>query len=206
MSHQNITARILESKDMGLQIIDNHIREHLRVVSDFSKLLPQDLYEISALISDSLGQGGTVFLCGNGGSASDSQHISAELVGRFSRNRRPLRAIALTTDTSILTCISNDFSYDNVFSRQLEALARPKDVLLAITTSGNSPNIVNAVKAAQLNDVSTVGLLGNDGGLIKSMVNYSLVVPSHSTTRIQEVHILIGHILCDMIEKNLGLS
>jgi len=152
-----------------------------------------------------LKQGGTVFWCGNGGSASDSQHLAAELVGRYRNDRQALRSVALNTDTSILTCVGNDFGFDKVFSRQVEALGRPSDVLVGISTSGNSPNILRAFEAANGLGMVTVGLLGRDGGQALPIVDEAIVIPSDSTARIQECHILIGHILCEIVEEELGL-
>ena len=191
-------------------LIDDTIRanfiEHLLDIELTQKILSEPIKEISKRLSYSLANGRTLFWAGNGGSASDSQHLAAELVGRFSKNRRALRSIALTTDTSVLTCVANDFGYDQIFSRQLEALARPGDVFIGFSTSGNSPNIIKAFEVANKMSVETIGLLGKDGGAAKSIVNLSLVVPSSSTARIQEAHILIGHILCDLIEKELFLD
>ena len=153
-----------------------------------------------------MNNGGTLFICGNSGSASDSQHFAAELIGRFSLNRRPLRAVALTSDTSVLSCIANDFSFQSIFSRQVAGLAKPNDVLLGISTSGNSENIVDALKVAQSMNVSTIALLGKDGGRAIDYADYSIVIPSTSVARIQETHIIIIHILCDLLELNLGLK
>ena len=152
-----------------------------------------------------LEDGGTVYWCGNGGSASDSQHLAAELVGRFRNDRKALRSVALSTDTSVLTCVGNDFGFDKVFSRQVEALGRPGDVLIGISTSGNSTNILRAFEAASGLGMATVGLLGRDGGLALPIVDEAIVIPSDSTARIQECHILIGHILCEIVEEELGL-
>jgi D-sedoheptulose 7-phosphate isomerase len=127
------------------------------------------------------------------------------LVGRFKKDRKALRSIALTTDTSVLTCVANDYSYKDVFSRQLEALARPGDVLVAISTSGQSENVLRAITTAKQLGVETIALLGKDGGEAKNLADLSLLVPSDSTARIQEAHILIGHILCDLIEEEMGL-
>ena len=140
------------------------------------------------------------------GSAADSQHMAAELVGRFKKDRKALRSIALTTDSSILTCIANDYKYEDIFSRQLEALADEGDVLVAISTSGNSQNIKNALKAANRLDVETIALLGNDGGICANLSNVPIVVKCTSTPRIQEAHILIGHIFCELIEKELNVG
>ena len=160
----------------------------------------------SRTIASALANGSTVFWCGNGGSAADSQHLAAELVGRFKKDRRPLRSVALTTDTSVLTCVANDYSYEDIFARQVEALSRPGDVLVGISTSGQSENILRAVKMARSLGLQTIGLLGKDGGVAKDLVDQAIVIPSESTARIQESHILIGHILCDLIEQELGLA
>jgi D-sedoheptulose 7-phosphate isomerase len=145
-------------------------------------------------------------LCGNGGSAADAQHIAAELVGRFVADRRALPAIALTTDTSALTAIANDYGYDAVFSRQLEGLAQPGDVLIAISTSGNSANVLAAANTGKAMGVQVLGLLGGSGGKLLNACDDSLVVPSKTTARIQECHILIGHMLCDLVETALELK
>lgn len=151
-----------------------------------------------------LRQGNKVMLCGNGGSAADAQHIAAELVCRFETERRSLPAIALTTDTSALTAIGNDYGYLRVFSRQVEALARPGDVLIAISTSGNSANVVEAVKGARELGVTTLALLGGSGGTLKDLADHALVMPSTTTARIQECHILVGHIWCAQIDAAFG--
>jgi phosphoheptose isomerase len=150
-------------------------------------------------------QGGhRIFLCGNGGSAADAQHIAAEMVCRFETQRRALPAIALTTDTSALTAIGNDLGYDQVFARQVEALARPGDVLIGLSTSGNSRNVIAAVQQAKEMGVATLGLLGGvgdrRGGELLNLVDYALLVPSDTTARIQECHILVGHIWCAMVD------
>lgn len=150
-------------------------------------------------------QGGhRIFLCGNGGSAADAQHIAAEMVCRFETQRRALPAIALTTDTSALTAIGNDLGYDQVFARQVEALARPGDVLIGLSTSGNSRNVIAAVQQAKEMGVATLGLLGGvgnrRGGNLLNLVDYALVAPSDTTARIQECHILVGHIWCAMVD------
>jgi D-sedoheptulose 7-phosphate isomerase len=156
-------------------------------------------------LSRTLASGGSVYWCGNGGSAADSQHLAAELVGRFNKDRRPLRSVALTTDTSVLTCVANDFSYDDIFSRQIEALGRKGDALIGISTSGESVNVLNALKVAKSLDINTIALLGKTGGACQGVADLSLVIPVHDTARIQEAHILVGHILCELIEKELGL-
>lgn len=142
-------------------------------------------------------------LAGNGGSAADAQHIAAELVGRYGFDRPSIASIALTTDTSNLTAIGNDYGYDKVFSRQLEGLGREGDLFIGISTSGNSQNVINAFESAKAKGITTVALVGRDGGKMAAMADHVLIVPSDDTPRIQESHILIGHILCDIIEKEL---
>lgn len=147
--------------------------------------------------------GRKTLLAGNGGSAADAQHIAAELVGRYGFDRPSLPSLALTTDTSNLTAIGNDYGYDRVFSRQLEGMAQEGDLFIGISTSGNSPNVINAFESAKAKGVTTVALVGRDGGKMAAMADFAIVVPSNATPRIQESHILIGHILCDIIEKEL---
>ena len=158
---------------------------------------------IAALIVDTYRAGGKVLLAGNGGSAADAQHIAAELVSRFSFDRPALPAMALTTDTSILTAIGNDYGYDSLFSRQLQANARPGDVFIAISTSGNSANILRALEAAAELDLVTVGLSGAGGGAMADLCRHCIRIPSTDTPRIQEGHITIGHILCASTEQVL---
>ena len=189
-----------------LEIISAHLKEHLEVIGSISELHSGQISKAAMKIAQSLSNDGTLFLCGNGGSAADSQHLAAELVGRFKKDRKALRSIALTTDTSVLTCVANDYSYEDIFSRQLEALARAGDVLVAISTSGNSENILRALRAAKKLRIKAIALLGKDGGQAKALADQAIVIPSDSTARIQEAHILIGHILCDLIEQELGLA
>ncbi len=156
-----------------------------------------------ALLIDTLRQGGKILLCGNGGSAADCQHIAAELVVQYQKNRKALAAIALTTDSSILTAHSNDFGFDTVYARQIEAIASEKDCLVAISTSGTSENILNAAKAARLKGMAVIGLTGRDGGTLIGLVTHSVIVPSEVTARIQEAHILIGHWWCGAIDDSM---
>lgn len=153
------------------------------------------------LLIQTLKQGGKILLCGNGGSAADCQHIAAELVVRYEKNRKALAAIALTTDSSILTAHSNDIGFDTVYSRQIEAIANEKDCLIAISTSGTSENILNAANAARLKGMAVIGLTGRDGGKLSGLATHSVIVPSDVTARIQEGHILIGHWWCGAIEE-----
>lgn len=148
-------------------------------------------------------KGKKTLLAGNGGSAADAQHIAAELVGRYGFDRPSIPSLALTTDTSNLTAIGNDYGYDKVFSRQLEGMAQEGDLFIGISTSGNSQNIINAFESAKERGVATVALVGRDGGKMALMADYAIIIPSNATPRIQESHILIGHILCDIIEKEL---
>lgn len=156
--------------------------------------------------ASALHAGGKLMFCGNGGSAADSQHLAAELTGRFIKDRRPLAAVALSTDTSALTCIGNDYAFDEVFARQVQGLGRSGDVLVAISTSGNSRNVIRAVEEARAIGIQVIGFLGRDGGALKAMCDLPIVVPSQVTARIQESHILIGHTLCGLIEAQLGLD
>jgi len=156
------------------------------------------------VIASSLDAGGQLLIAGNGGSAADAQHIVAELTGRFLRDRQPLRAIALHANTSALTAIGNDYGYEHIFARELAAHARPGDVLLAISTSGNSPNVLRAIEAARQRDVVVIGLTGESGGQMRKACDLCLCVPSKSTARIQEMHITIGHAICELLEEKLG--
>jgi D-sedoheptulose 7-phosphate isomerase len=148
-----------------------------------------------------LAQGNTVFFFGNGGSAADSQHLAAEMVGRFTRERRPLPALALTTDTSILTSIGNDYGFEHVFLRQIQGLGRPGDVAIGLSTSGNSPNVLRAMQAAGAMGLVTIALTGDGGGKLQSQVDICLRVPSTDTARIQESHITIGHLICQGVDE-----
>jgi D-sedoheptulose 7-phosphate isomerase len=162
--------------------------------------LAADLEAVAVRLRDCLAQGGKVVWLGNGGSAADSQHLASEMVGRFRRERGGLASLALTTDTSILTSVGNDYGFEHVFARQVEALCAPPDVLMAISTSGNSANVIRAVDSARRLGIHSVGLLGGDGGRLRGLCDTALVVPARETPRIQEGHILIGHILCELME------
>jgi D-sedoheptulose 7-phosphate isomerase len=171
-----------------------------RIVAD---TLSGDILEAANRIKASLQKGGKLILMGNGGSAGDSQHIAAELIGRFKKERKAMPAIALTVDTSSITALGNDYGFDTIFERQLEALAQENDAVVGISTSGNSENVVRALKKANALGAETIGLVGNNGGKIKEVANLSIVIPSNDTARIQEVHITIGHIICELIEEDL---
>ena len=175
------------------------ITDHLEVVKAIT--VQQELLERIALaMVQAISAGKKVLWCGNGGSAADSQHLAAEIVGRFRRERRGLPSVALTTDTSILTAVANDYGYDSIFSRQVEAIGQPGDILVGLSTSGNSKNVVAAVKAARARNLVTVAFTGEGGGQLVDLADYLFAVPSKDTARIQEAHILVGHMLCDWIE------
>jgi D-sedoheptulose 7-phosphate isomerase len=168
--------------------------------------LEVDVLRAGQIAAKTLKVGGKILFCGNGGSAADSQHLAAELTGRFIKDRKPLAAMALSTDSSALTCIGNDYSFDEVFARQVAGLGRSGDVLIGISTSGNSGNVIRAVEEAHKLGMLTIGLLGRDGGKLFALCQHSIVVPSDVTARIQECHILIGHTLCGLIEQELWLA
>ena len=187
----------------------NYIKEQIKQ----SYETKQALYENEALLDiitdvakacvDVYKNGKKTLLAGNGGSAADAQHIAADLVGRYDFDRPSIPSLALTTDTSNLTAIGNDYGYDQVFSRQLEGMGVEGDLFIGISTSGNSQNVINAFESARKKGITTVALVGRDGGKMAQMADFAIVVPSSSTPRIQESHILIGHIICDIIEKEL---
>ena len=176
--------------------------EHVRVATALRSIVP-DVDRVVDLIARSMAAGGTLLVCGNGGSAADAQHIAAELTGRFLRDRRPLPALALHGNTSSLTAIGNDYGYDEVFAREVGAHGRQGDVLLAISTSGNSRNIVRAIEAARDKRMTVIGLTGEHGGKMRDLCDVCLCVPSASTPRIQECHILVGHTICELLERLL---
>jgi D-sedoheptulose 7-phosphate isomerase len=187
--------------DSGINtIIEDALKESLKAKEAFVGKHTDTLIDLAHTISRAFKRGKKLMLCGNGGSAADAQHIAAEFVNRFQRERQPLPALALTTDTSIITSIANDYGYDEVFSKQIEALGMKGDILLAISTSGSSGNIVSAIRAAREKGLYTAGFTGGDGGKMGSLVDIVLMVESDRTPRIQEVHILAGHIVCELVE------
>jgi len=183
------------------EFIKNILDEHIITVEELYNSEINKISTICDQVIEVVKNNNTIFFCGNGGSAADSQHVAAELVGRFEIERKPLKAIALTVDTSILTCISNDYKFDEIFSRQLEAIASEGDYLIAFSTSGKSKNIINVLKKAKEKGVKTCSLLGKDGGEAKSISDISLIISSKSTARIQEAHILVSHIICSAIDR-----
>jgi D-sedoheptulose 7-phosphate isomerase len=184
-------------------------RAGLTALAALATRVGEEHAETIATIADAyvaaLRAGGTLFFAGNGGSAADAQHIATEYVVRYSHNRRPLPAVALTTDTSLLTACANDLGYDEIFARQIEGLARAGDVLVLHSTSGESPNTLRAAQAAKVKGVKVVALLGKGGGALRSLADHSLVVPSDETSHIQELHLAVEHIVCAMVESALGL-
>lgn len=184
-------------------IVIRELEESAQLKRAVAHDLTDKIATAAQMIIDAYKEGGKVLLIGNGGSAADAQHLAAELIGRFKLERKALAAIALTTDTSVLTALANDYGYDIVFSRQIEALADDRDVLIAITTSGTSSNILKAVEMAHSKGIKVIGLTGGNGGKLKDMVNLAITVPSDNISRIQEAHITIGHIICKLVEREL---
>ena len=176
------------------------LNEHIEAANKIKDLLGL-IKEAGDICIKALEKGNKIMLCGNGGSAADAQHIAAELSGRFKKERKALAAVALTTDTSALTAIANDYGYEEVFSRQVEAIGKKEDVLIAISTSGNSKNVINAINSAKKLGIKVITLIGKDGGEIKNLGDINITVPSNNTPRIQEMHIMIGHMICALIDE-----
>jgi len=182
------------------EIIRRVAKESRRIQEGFVQKNTSQLINCAEYISKAFKNDRKLMLCGNGGSAADAQHIAAEFVNRFLLDRHPLPAMALTTDTSIITSVANDYRYEDVFSKQIQALGIEGDILLAISTSGNSKNILSAIMTAKEKGLYTVGLIGGDGGKMLTLVDLSLVVVSNETPRVQETHILAGHLICELVE------
>jgi D-sedoheptulose 7-phosphate isomerase len=185
------------------ELIARALKQNQRTVEDFVTENSSNLIRCAEFVCNAFRNSGKLMICGNGGSAADAQHIAAEFVNRFQIDRSPLPALALTTDTSIITSIANDYNFDDIFSRQIEALGARGDVLLAISTSGKSRNILSAIDTAKRRGVYTIGLMGRGGGEMLRLVDLALVVNSDQTPRVQEVHILAGHIICELAEHML---
>ncbi len=183
--------------------ITSQLQSHRSVMEAVERQMLPQITEMAVLLADTFNRGNKLLVMGNGGSAADSQHFAAEIVSRFRMERRALPAVALSTDTSILSAIGNDYGFESVFSRQVEALAAAGDMVVGISTSGNSVNVEKALALARARGCRTVGLLGRDGGSIRNVCGLSLIVPSDDTPRIQEAHIAIIHIVCDLVEKAL---
>lgn len=177
------------------------LNEHHRALSSLNDI-HEKIFDSVLCMSKVLATGGCIFACGNGGSAADAQHFASELTGRFEKERRGYRACALTTDSSALTAIGNDFGFDFIYSRQLESLGQAGDLLLIISTSGNSKNVIQAVNYARSNDIRSIGLLGRNGGSLATLVDLPLIIPVQRTARIQETHIFILHLICELLEAD----
>ena len=185
------------------QLIDEFVGESVRVKSEFFQENKERIATTAEIIAHALRGGRKALFFGNGGSAADAQHLAAELVGRFGPERAPLAAISLSTDTSILTAIGNDYGYDKVFARQIEALGQPGDAAIGISTSGNSPSVIQALDVARSKGLFTVGFTGETGGQMLDRAEMLFRVPSRQTPRIQETHILLGHIICELVDREL---
>ncbi|MBV6522709.1 MAG: Phosphoheptose isomerase 1 [Gemmatimonadaceae bacterium] len=185
-----------------------HVEARLRDLADeanrAAERLGADIAQAVGMIRTSLAGGGTLYFCGNGGSAADAQHIATEYVVRYMRNRRALPAVALTTDTSLLTAAGNDFGFDEIFARQVEALARPGDCLIVHSTSGNSSNVLRAAVTARRQGVQVLALTARDGGALRELADHSIVIPTDRTDRAQELHLNIQHAICEIIEQELA--
>lgn len=182
------------------KIIKKAVMEGLRVKEDFIKRNTSSLIHLAEHLSKAFTNNKKLLICGNGGSAADAQHLAAEFVNRFQLERKPLPALALTTDTSIITSVANDYSYNEVFSKQINALGVQGDILLAISTSGRSENVLSAIRTAKKKGLYTVGFIGGDGGEMWRLVDLALVVKSDQTPRVQETHILAGHLICELVD------
>ena len=190
--------------ELALKHVVSSLREGAELRSQIAHDCGETIVQAASLMIQCLQSGGKLLFFGNGGSAADAQHLAAEFVGRFVLERQGLPAIALTTDSSILTSVGNDYGFDQVFARQIEALGQPNDVAVGISTSGNSPNVIEAVKKAKKQNVKTIGLAGKDGGALAKSVDLAITVSSTNTARVQECHIAIGHILCELVENELS--
>lgn len=183
--------------------IEGHLREHREVTDRLAAEAAEAIEELAARVLETIGRGNKILFCGNGGSAADAQHLAAEYVVRFARERDPLPALALTTDSSVLTAAGNDYGFDRVFERQVRAIAKGGDLLVLHSTSGESTNLLRAAAAARAMGVATVGMLAKGGGGLASEVQLAIIVPTDSTARAQEMHLLIGHIVCDLVDAAL---
>ena len=188
-----------------LNLIQKEIQESIELKNLVKEKLSERIVEVAHALAECIKNGGKLLLCGNGGSAADAQHFAGEMVVRLSSDytRSALPAITLSSNDYVLTACANDFGFEQVFSRQIEALGKPEDLLLCISTSGNSPNLITAANKAKEKKMKTVGLLGRDGGKLKALSDLSIIVPSNNTPRIQEIHLFICHILCELVEKEL---
>ncbi len=177
------------------------LRDLATLAQSVAASLAPDVARAASMVRDTLHNGGTLFFCGNGGSAADAQHLATEYVVRYMRDRRPLPAVALTTDSSLLTAAANDLGFDRVFERQVQALVKPGDLLVIHSTSGNSPNVVRAAEAARAKGARVLALTANDGGKLRAAADHSIVIPTTRTDRAQEIHLCVQHAICEMVEN-----
>ena len=184
--------------------VDGNIESLIKLVAQLTEEQRQTIERIAVVAAATLNSGGTIFWSGNGGSAADAQHLSAELIGRLVSNRKPLSSISLNSDIAAITCISNDFGFSDIYARQLEGVGKKQDLLIVLSTSGNSENIINCLKKARELGISTASLLGKGGGKARQLADHELIIASADTARIQEIHKFIGHTICQIIEKELG--
>jgi len=187
-----------------MDVVKSSIDEHLSVLQAVGKENSGQAAAAAQKITDCLKNGGKILICGNGGSAADSQHFAAELAGRYKKERKALAAVSLTTDTSALTAIGNDYGFERIFARQVEALGRQGDVLVALSTSGNSPNILAAIETAKKQGMAAIGMTGASGGKMKSMCDLCICIPSSNTPRIQEAHITLIHAICEIVDSEFS--
>ena len=191
----------ISSKILFKNLFNKSLNNHLSTIKDI-EMKSNEIFQIAKLILKTIKKNNKLIFCGNGGSAADSQHIAAEFICKFKKNRRPLPAISLTVDTSVITSISNDFSFEYVFSRQIQALGKKSDCLIGISTSGNSKNIKNAFIEAKKKEIKCIALLGNKGGFLKKYADIPIIINSSNTARIQEAHIFLMHLLCEYVDLN----
>lgn len=184
--------------------VDGNIESLIKLVEQLTEEQRQTIERIAVVAAATLNSGGTIFWSGNGGSAADAQHLSAELIGRLVSNRKPLSSLSLNSDIAAITCISNDFGFSDIYARQLEGVGKKQDLLIVLSTSGNSENVINCLKKARELEISTASLLGKDGGKARQLADHELIIASADTARIQEIHKFIGHTICQIIEKELG--
>lgn len=192
------------SEDFSNIFLEKYLNQHIKVI-EVIKNEPSFLFKLSSEISFTLKSGGTIFWCGNGGSMADASHLAAELMGRYETKRKPLKSIALGQDSSILSCIANDYSYEKIFSRELLGLANENDYLIILSTSGNSKNIIDVAKTANKIGMKSFALLGKGGGKVSNLTSSKYIIDENKTSIIQEVHITIGHLIVEFIEKNLDI-
>tara|TARA_Y100000389_G_C17427120_1_gene500239 strand:- start:21 stop:599 length:579 start_codon:yes stop_codon:yes gene_type:complete len=187
------------------KIINKNFAEHREILAACEINLSKKIVKAVEMITNSLKKNNLILWCGNGGSASDSMHFSTEFIGRYKNNRKPLRSLSLSSDQAAITCIANDFGYEKIFSRQVEALGKNGDILICLTTSGNSKNIFNAIKAAKKKKLKTILIAGNKGGICKKLCTHEILIPTSITSRIQEMQLMIGHLIIELVEKKLDI-